>query len=151
MVRNMWYNPAPSQCDTFATEYEPDGLMRLYASEEEVARRHKADVQRIEARRAALSAAGLPPPSIPPNPDLPEPTVELLKMFVFEDCHVFPPRMRLLPDAHTGERALIKIPFASSHLPRITAGACGAEEVRLRHHLNPFSGAVALRHTESKS
>lgn len=98
----MWYNPAPSQCDTYGTEYAPDGLMRLYASEEEVARRHADDVQRIKARRAALSAVGLPPPAVPPNPDQPEPTVDILKMFMFEDCHVFPPRLKVIPCAHTG-------------------------------------------------
>jgi hypothetical protein len=144
----MWYNPAPSQCDNTIIEYEPDGLMRLYAPADEVARRHQEDVKRIEGRRAALSAVGLPPPSVPPNPDIPEPTVELLKMFMFEDCHLFPPRLRLLPDAHTGECALVKPRLDSLFYPMKTATARGAEKVCLRQQSNSFSVSIAWRNHE---
>lgn len=110
MVHNMWYNPAPSQCDINAPDYERDGLNRAYATEEEVLRRHQEDVRRIEGRRAALSAVGMPTPSIPPNPEHPEPTVEILKMFVFEDSHLFPPRLKLVAHPRTGREAQLILP-----------------------------------------
>ena len=135
----MWYNPAPSQCDTYAVEYEADGLNRLYASEEEVAARHAADVHRVEARRAALSAAGLPPPSVPPNPEHPDPTVEILKMFVFEDCHMFPPKMKLVAEPLTKLVPFVDIPMGDKGLsahqvrPRLCSRAILAP---LRDHAN---------------
>lgn len=98
-VTNMWFNPpAPGRCTagqplTIDAASDPEAA----PSTAVVAARRKRDLERIESRRRALSAAGMPPPRTPEDTAALQPTVANLKRFNFLDYLEVPARVRVTP------------------------------------------------------
>lgn len=98
-VTNMWFNPpAPGR----STAGQPLSVNAASDPKEAptgpvVAARRNRDLERIESRRAALIAAGMPPPHTPDDKTALPATVANLKRFQFIDYLAVPASVHVTP------------------------------------------------------